>query len=425
MLGADDREPSLTYPDSLFFSPSFRILPSPTFCHSENIVYLCGVLIWSIDKQLYTTMKTTKLIMLAVLALSPLLANAEKVQIDGIWYDLESKAKMAEVTFADGGTMYEGAIVIPETVTYEGVVYSVTSIGREAFYECTNLTSITIPNSVTSIGDDAFSSCTGLTSVTIPNSVTSIGCQVFWDCSNLTSVTIGNSVTSIEEEAFAYCTSLASVHVTDLAAWCNIDFNNYDSNPLYFAKHLYFEGEEVKTLVIPNTVTSIGRDAFRRCASLTSVIIPSSVTNIEDYAFDGCAGLTDFYCYAEKVPSTGNDSFRDSYIESATLHVPESAIDAYKATTPWSCFGTLKPLSDEAVGIEKCATQVLIQSHDGNITVSGDLTDDIAINVYSISGMAMGSATVKEGKAVVSTSLQAGDVAIVNIGAKQVKVVLK
>ena len=96
-------------------------------------------------------------------------------------------------------------IVIPSTVTYEGISYSVTSIGDSAFYECSSLTTVTIPNSITSIGECAFKDCSSLTSVTIPNSVTSIGGSAFKGCSSLTSVTIGNSVTSIGNEAFCYC----------------------------------------------------------------------------------------------------------------------------------------------------------------------------------------------------------------------------
>lgn len=142
---------------------------------------------------------------------------------------------------------------------------SVISIGQGAFGNCSGLTSVTIGNSVTSIGDGAFSGCSGLTSVIIPNSVTSIGGGAFRNCSGLTSVTIGNSVTSIGQGAFNYCSGLTSVIITDVAAWCNIKFVDFESNPLIYAKHLYLNGEEVKDLIIPNSVTSIGSYAFCGC----------------------------------------------------------------------------------------------------------------------------------------------------------------
>ena len=143
-----------------------------------------------------------KLLSTIVLMLLPLLANAvEGVEINGIYYNLKSKGKTAEVTI--NPNKYSGSVVIPEKVVYEETEYSVTSIGKGAFYNCTGLTSVTIPTSVTSIGDAAFAYCTGLTSFTIPNSVTSIGAYAFYDCTGLPSIMIPTSVTSIGTGACA------------------------------------------------------------------------------------------------------------------------------------------------------------------------------------------------------------------------------
>ena len=111
-----------------------------------------------------------KQILLFLLMLLPMVASADAVEINGIWYNLVSKVKTAEVTSKPSGK-YTGTVVILESVTYQNVDYSVTSIGSNAFSNCYGLTSVTIPNSVTSIGNDAFYRCSGLTSVTIPNSV--------------------------------------------------------------------------------------------------------------------------------------------------------------------------------------------------------------------------------------------------------------
>ena len=217
-------------------------------------------------------MKTRLLLTLTALLLA-LSSYANGTQIDGIYYELDSSTKTASVTYTsssyDSGNSYTGSITIPASVTYSGTTYSVTSIGSFAFYGCTGLTSITIPNSVTSIGRSAFYDCRSLTSITIPSSVTSIGGY-----------------------AFDGCTGLTSVHITDIAAWCGISFNSLSSsNPLYYAKHLYLNGEEVTELTIPNSVTNIRNYAFRGCTGLTSVNIPSSVTRIGDNVFKGCTGL--------------------------------------------------------------------------------------------------------------------------------------
>jgi len=169
---------------------------------------------------------------------------------------------------------------------------SVTSIGSGAFKYCSDLTNITIPESVTSIGGRAFYGCTGLTSVTIPNRVTSIGERAFYDCSGLTSVTIPNSVTTIGESAFYGCTSLTAVHITDLSAWCKINFVTYASaNPLYDGANLYLNGEKVTNLVIPSDITEIKKYAFYGCSGLTDITFHDNVMLINQYAFKGCSGL--------------------------------------------------------------------------------------------------------------------------------------
>ncbi|MEE0947133.1 MAG: leucine-rich repeat domain-containing protein [Bacteroidales bacterium] len=222
-------------------------------------------------------MKRTLLLICTLLCANVLSAQT-RFWIDSLQYEVTS-TNPAEVEVCASQLIVIADI--PETVSYEGTTYSVTSIGESTFWFCYNLTSVTIPNSVTSIGERAFERCHSLTSVTIPNSVTSIGEKAFRECINLTSVDIPNSVTSIEDYTFYDCSDLTSV-------------------------------------TIPNSVTSIGVAAFANCSDLTSVNIPNSVTSIAwvisdwgmEHLFEGCSSLTSMTIDMSNI--MGNTTYYES-----------------------------------------------------------------------------------------------------------------
>ena len=198
-----------------------------------------------------------KQVLFMLMNLIPMMASAEVVEIDGIYFNVIPKGGVVEVV--KHPEKYYGDVVIPESITFKGKEYVVNSIGEYAFYECYSLTSVTIPHSISSIGKGAFFRNPELT----------------------------------------------SVHIFDIAAWCNISFA---SNPLSYAHHLYLNNEEVKNLIIPDNVASIAKNAFFGFTGLVSVDIGNSVTSIEENAFYGCSGLT-AVTIGDSVLSIGDWSF--------------------------------------------------------------------------------------------------------------------
>ena len=230
-----------------------------------------------------------------------------------------------------------GNLVLPETVTYNGTTYNVAYIGEKAFQGCVGLVSVVIPSFVLSINYNSFSGCESLTTVTINSDsitsgpyssgmslnnifgsqvtnivigpVTTIGDFAFYHCQNLATVTIPSSVQSIGNAAFAFCGSLYRVFISDLTAWCRINFASETSNPLYQAHHLYLNNSLVTHVSLPSTLTSIKKYAFYGCSDLVSVDIPNSVTFIGENAFRECTGLTSVFI-PSGVSSISEGTFR-------------------------------------------------------------------------------------------------------------------
>ena len=218
-------------------------------------------------------MKTRLLTLLLVIITMAMPASAYDFMVNGLCYNKNSDGNSVTVTYENSShnpsyNILSGALTIPSSVTYSGRTYSVTAIGGWAFGDCVNVTSVTIPTSVTLMDENAFAGCNGLTRVNFSN----------------------------------------------LATWCNINFENSWSNPLYFAKNLYINGSKVTSLTIPSSITNIkkytfagcnmtqstipstvktiGSGAFMYCNGLKTVTIPNSVTEIGWSAFSNCTGIT-------------------------------------------------------------------------------------------------------------------------------------
>ena len=243
-----------------------------------------------------------------------------------------------------------------------------TSISNYAFQNCHNLTSITIPESVTSIGSCAFEDCYGLnevhissleswfnidfsdgssssnplyyaqhlylngtelTEITIPKTINEIKKYALCRASYITSITIPDSVTSIGSNAFYGCDRLNEVHISSLESWFNIDFSGDYSDPLYYAQHLYLNGTELTEITIPKTINEIKKYALCRASYITSITIPDSVTSIGDAAFEYCSSLTSI-TIPDSVTNIGNSAFRNcSGLTSITIPDTVTIIEGY------------------------------------------------------------------------------------------------
>ena len=322
-----------------------------------------------------------------------------------------SEEQITFISLSDGPFVYKD---VEKTILckYKGneseviIPNGVTSIGEDAFYNCSGLTSVTIPSSVTSIGSSAFSGCSGLKSITIPNGVTSIGIAAFFDCSDLTSITIPNSVTTIGEMAFEECNVLNSVTLPD-----NLDVSNAEicftkdgiryqilndkKVKVIFKYNERYTGDVVipasisagntftvtsigdwafnkcvnlTSVTIPNSVTSIGTSAFEECISLTSVTIPNSVTSIGERTFYSCSKLTNVTCLAPTPPEACSYSNTfDNY--NGYLYIPCVNKEDYENDACWGAFKHIECIGSETVELTKDEVAVVPEKTEAEFSM--------------------------------------------------------
>jgi len=398
-----------------------------------------------LEMKTMTKMKTfisSTLLLLAVLL--PATVAAYDLEVDGICYDVngsEATVTYREMYYDHGAVPryhsdYTGDVVIPATVTHDGITYRVTAIGHHAFNYC-GVTGVTVPNTVTAIGHMAFShcyqlthvflgisltsiggyafeECRELTSVNIPNSLHAIDSGAFYDCTSLASVTMGNSVSSIGELAFDGCSGLSSISFPEsLVSIGNGAFSRtawYESQPvgLVYAGPVaykykgempqgtsialkentvaitdgaFYQCEGLTDIFIPNSVTTIGQAAFYGCTALETITIPSSVTTLACGALEECTGLTDVYCnIPDPAKVKKSNLFGSTVILSTsegdyagrTLHVPYGIAHLYKADEDWYPY------------FERIVDDLMTGDVDGNYSIG--ISDAVTLIDYLLSG---------------------------------------
>ena len=238
-----------------------------------------------------------------------------------------------------------------------------TVLGGCVFYKCNNIESVVLGNNIVEIGKKAFEGCNNILSIVIPNSVKTMGTHAFCACENLESVQLSENLKSIEWATFSSCTNLKSVIIPDgveflgetAFGYCtNLTEVKLPSNLKKIDWCVFQDCTSLTSIEIPDLTHTIYICAFDGCSNLKTVTLGKSVQNIQNGAFANCPALEEIYCKAKTPPTCYTaynnlyaktlDVFYDSYMEYITLHVPESSIETYKASEPWSKFKAIIPI---------------------------------------------------------------------------------
>jgi hypothetical protein len=266
------------------------------------------------------------------------------------------------------GTSYTGPLTIPETVDYNGSAYTITSIGNNAFHNCTQLVTenLILPSGLTSIGAYAFNNCPGLKgSLTIPSGVTSIGDHAFNVCTGLTGLTISSGVTSIGTYAFNQCTGLKG------------------------------------SLTIPGSVTSIGERAFYGCTGLTGLTISSGVASIGTYAFNQCTGLKGSLTIPGSVTSIGEHAFYGCTGFTGTLTISDGVRTIGDRAFQNATFTGDLTIPNSVTSLGAIAAFCGCSKFNGNLTLSNQLTTIGTATFQGCSGLT-GTLTIPNGVTTIS-----------------------
>ena len=329
---------------------------------------------------------------------------AAQEYINGVFYVLDDHDMTAEVT-ENPDIFYSGVIDIPEKVQFGGSEYTVTSVGDFAFYDCSALGAVSLPESVTSIGMYAFENCTSLKEMALPSGLLSIGEHAFGECHALQSLSIPDAVVSIGEGAlegceglggvslgrgmslipgsmFARCVSLASVSIPEniksIDAWA---FSNCTAlGSVSFEEGVDSIGEcafafcyALESIELPESLHKIGANAFAHCLVLGNITLPSELTEIGDYIFDNCEMLGCITTRAEVPVKVVNDKLID-YRDQTVLYVPSGSADAYRNTEAWGGFADYRDIV-EGVKPDYCLKRI---ENDGLFFIVGGVGSDIA-----------------------------------------------
>ena len=303
-------------------------------------------------------------------------------------------------------------------------------LGQEAFYNCKSLTSADIPNSVTKMGRGVFQGCSSLTFVSLSDQLADIPQYCFQKCSLLSSVKGGSNVTNIMGYAFADCTSLKSfdfpigLNYIGFYAFSKAGLKNVylHDGITQIDRSAFYNCPNLTSVRLPNNdiLSYVGADQFNDCKQLQEIVIPQKALIIP--AFQGCERLSDVYCYATVVPKTDTYYFRGDYIEYATLHVPEAAINSYKTTSPWSGFGNIVALTNYT-GIQPAYSvqQIKIKATADGVEVSNIPTGTPCM-VYTLDGISTTQVTATDDNIFIP--LSSGRTYIVKAAGKTFKVAL-
>lgn len=313
-------------------------------------------------------------------ATSALSAAAYDVHVGNGYYNLNKENQTASLTYlvrydSSNADAYVGDVVIPDTFECEGVIYTVASVEQRAFYSCTELTSIVLPETIMSIGANAFYDCTKLAKVQLPSKLSIINPATFLNCSSLENIELPDGLNSIGNDAFAYCSSLQKVvfpsNCTTIGsqsfyACTSLKELRFSDKTTEIGYRAFFNCSQLTAVRLPERLNSLSVSIFEGCSNLNTVYIGGSLTSIDHYAFFECRNLQELYFTSSAYPRTIQETAFYDTPDTKRIHVDNTLVESYHSKSVWRDFAEILP--------NKCEIpKIRIDGHDLCIVSSTNL----------------------------------------------------